>query len=75
MHQEGEASSGGALNTINSVCPAVPPWKQLDAAFTPLANPLPPSEHPSMQAVVPPHLLWAQAWLLVLRKPVGQAQV
>lgn len=74
MHQKGEASSGGALNTTNSVYPAACPWKQL-LLLTPTANPLPPTEHLSMQAVVPPHLLWAQAWLLVLRKPVGQAQV
>lgn len=75
MHQKDEAPSGRALNTTNSVYPAAPPWKQLLLLLTPIANPPPPTEHLSMQAVVPPHLLWAQAWLLVLRKPVGQAQV
>lgn len=74
MHQTREASSGRTLDTTNSVYPAVSPWKQL-LLLTPTANPLPPAEHLSMQAVVPPHLLWAQEWLLVLRKPVGQAQV
>lgn len=60
VHQTGEASSGRALDTTNSVYPAVSPWKQL-LLLTPIANPLPPTEHLSMQAVVPPHLLWAQA--------------
>lgn len=75
MHQKGEACSGRALNTaITQSTQLHLPWKQL-LLLTPIANPLPPTEHLSMQTVVPPHLLWAQAWLLVLRKPVGQAQV
>lgn len=60
MHQKGETSSGRALNTTNSVYPTISPRKQL-LLLPPIANPLPPTDHVSMQAVVPPHLLWAQA--------------